>query len=152
MDGYKSLFLKAASGEKSWVHPNITDKGKWKFYYSVNALVRLVLIRLEWIEGVKSVSMCVCAKHITDRSHMWHLMADFIHKDYEWIIWWPSIWRNALKRSPLIVDGQYVDLRGIRGTNCATHVKSKIHLLTNNGHVSRGVTGKRRNKTLSPFR
>ena len=53
MDGYKSLFLKAASGEKSWVHPNITDKGKWKFYYSVNALVRLVLIRLEWIEGGK---------------------------------------------------------------------------------------------------
>lgn len=53
MDGYKSSFLKVTSGEKNWVHPNITDKDKWKFYYSVNALVRLVLIRLEWIEGGK---------------------------------------------------------------------------------------------------
>ena len=98
MHGYASWILEAATGEKSWINPNAAGKGGVGILLSnkYSRLViehgalyedRLVWIKLEGLEGSKIGFACVYAPNIpTDRRHMWHLMADSLPKDCEWII------------------------------------------------------------------
>jgi hypothetical protein len=48
---------------------------------------RVVWVKLEGIEGGIIGLACIYAPNIlTDRRHLWHILADTLPRDYEWII------------------------------------------------------------------
>lgn len=98
MPGYASWILEAAPGERSWLNPNATGKGgvgimlaqKYARLVTDHGALyndKVVWIKLEGVEGGNIDIACVYAPNTpTERRHLWHIMADSLPKDCDWIV------------------------------------------------------------------
>ena len=98
MLGSVRWILEAAPWERSWLNPNVAEKGgvgillahKYARLVTEHEALydnRVVWIKLEGIEGGNIRIACIYAPNIpTERRHLWHIMVDFFPKNCEWII------------------------------------------------------------------
>lgn len=96
--GYASWILEAASGERSWINFNPAGKrgvgillaSKYARLVTEHGALydnRFVWLKMEGVEGGKFGFACLYVPNIPmEKWHTWHLMADNLPKDCDWVI------------------------------------------------------------------